>query len=197
MLGSGTLSSASVMTDANGEATSTLTITHMSGEIRVSACVGVPPQTACDIFYIYAVAATGGTRLIKSGGDEQWVVPTKNFLPVTVRAADASEPPNLVSGVPVKFRMTAYEPAQSDRTESGEVVSGHNGSIVAVASEEVTAFTNGWGSASYTPRVTGSGLIVEVRASYGGSEVTFTLHTWETGSPATLLQRQDRQGREQ
>ena len=197
MLGNATLSAASVPTDGNGEATTLLTIANMTGEIRVSACVGVAPQTACDIFYVYAVTATGGTQLIKSGGDQQWVVPTRGFLPASVRAVDRSEPPNVVAGVPVKFRMTAYKPAQSDRTKSGEVVSGHNGSVVTVASEEVTVFTNGWGMASYSPRITGSALLVEVRASYGGSEVTFTLHTWETGSPATLLERDPRQAREQ
>jgi hypothetical protein len=197
MLGSGTLSSASVMTDANGEATSTLTIASMTSEIRVSTCIGVAPQMACDIFYIYPVAATGGMRLIKSGGDGQYVVPGRLFLPVSVRASDLSDPPNVVAGVPVKFSMVAYKPAQSDRTVSGEVVTGHYGEPVVVASEAVTVNTNGWGLASYVPRVTGSGLTIEIRASNGGSDVTFTLHTWETGSPATMLERSVRGTREQ
>ena len=196
MLGSGTLSAASVMTDANGEASSTLSIANMSSEIRVSACVGVAPQTACDIFYVYAVSTTSGTRLIKAGGDEQYVSPGKLFLPVTVRMNDLSDPPNVVAGVPVKFHMVAYKPAQSDRTVTGEVVTGHYGSLVAVASEEVTVNTNGWGLASYAPQVPGSGLIIEISATSGASEVSFTLHTWEAGSPATLLERQARKARE-
>ncbi len=196
MLGSGTLSSASVLTDANGEASSTLTVANMSSEIRVSACVGVSPQTACDIFYIYAVATTGGTHLIKTAGDAQWVVPTRMFLPVSVRAADLSDPPNVVAGVPVKFSMIAYKPAQSDRTGSGDSVTGHYGSTVVIASEDVVVNTNGWGLATYTPRVTGSGLTVEIRATSGASEATFTLHTWETGSPATLLERATRTARD-
>lgn len=196
MLGSGTLSSASVMTDANGEASSTLIATNMTGEVRVSACVGVAPQTACDIFYIYAVATTTGTRLIKSRGDQQWVAPTIHFLPVTVRVTDLAEPPSLVAGVPVKFYMAAYRPATSDCTTSGETVTCNHGSPVVVASEEVSVNTNGWGLASYTPQVTGSGLTIEIRASSGNSEVTFTLHTWENGSPATMLDRGTRQSRE-
>ena len=185
MLGGGTLSATSVMTDAGGEATTTLTIANMTGEIRVSACVGVSPQTACDIFYVYAVT-TSGTRLIKTRGDQQWIVPTGSFLPVTVRASDMSDPPSFVAGVPVKFSMVAYKPGTTECTTSGETVTCSHGATVVMASEAVTVSTNGWGLASYTPRVTGSGLTVEIRASSGGSEVTFTLHTWEAGSPATL-----------
>ncbi len=185
MLGSGALSAANVTTDLNGEATSILTIPSMTSEIRVSACVGVAPQTACDIFYIYAVATLNGTRLIKSGGDEQYVTPAALFLPVSVRMTDLSDPPNVVAGVPVKFHMTAFKEAQCVRQESGEVVTSQCPAAIAVASEEATVFTNGWGLASYVPRVSGSGLIVQVQAASGGTSVDFNLHTWPSDSPAT------------
>ena len=96
----------------------------------------------------------------------------------------------------MKFRMTAYKPAVSDRTATGEVVTGHNGSVIVVATEEVTVNTNGWGLASYTPHVSGSGLTIDILATTGSSAVTFTLHTWESGSPATLLERPQRTQRD-
>ena len=196
MLGTATVSTASATTDAAGEATTTVTTANMTGEVRVSACVGVAPQTACDIFYVYAVTTTTGTRLIKSGGDQQWVLPTGSFLPLSARVSDLSNPPNLVAGVPVRFAMTAYKPTTSDCTTSGETVTCRHGSPVVVAAEDVTVNTNGWGVASYTPHVTGSGLTIEIRASSGNSEATFTLHTWENGSPATTLDRGTRTARD-
>lgn len=185
MMGAGVLSAANATTDANGEASVLLTIAKMSSEIRVSACVGISPQTACDVFYVYAVSMSGGTRMIKAGGDEQYAAPDGEFLPVSVRLNDMSEPPNVVAGAPVKFRMTAYKSAPSSRTLNGEVASGHFGGTVVVATEEATYFSNAWGVASYTPHVSGSGLVVEVTATSGAASATFSLHTWQTGAAAT------------
>jgi hypothetical protein len=185
MRGSGSLSAGTVTTDANGEAISTLTIPTMSSEIRVSACVGLSPQTACDIFYLYAVSMSTGTRLVKSGGDQQFVNPGKLFLPVTVRLNDLSDPPHVVGGVPVKFHMVAYKTVASGRVVNGEVVSGRYPAMIAVAAEDVTVNTNGWGLASYVPKVNEPGAIVEIQAVSGTSTVEFTLHTWELDSPAT------------
>jgi len=188
MLGTGTLSAATATSGANGEASANLTIANMNSEVRVSACVGVPPQTACDIFYLYAVSRTAGTRLIKAGGDEQYVLPDTLFLPVSVRLNDLSDPPNVVAGAPVKFRMTAYQPSASQRTLRGEVVTGHYAGAVIVDSEEITVNSNAYGLATYLPNVSGSGLLVVVQALSGDSSVEFTLHTWEEGSPATRRQ---------
>jgi hypothetical protein len=186
MLGSGTLSAANATTDNNGEAGVNLQIPNMDSEIRVSACVGVAPQTACDVFYLYAVPAASGTVLVQASGDEQYASATGSFLPVTVRLSDLSDPPNLVAGAPVTFHMVAYQSAGSSRTLNGEVLSGHYAHSVVVASEEATFYTNGWGLASYTPHVSGSGLIVEVHVVSGASSATFTLHTWQSGSPMTI-----------
>lgn len=188
MLGSGVLSAATATTDSRGEASVTLTIPNMSSEIRVSACVGVAPQTACDVFYIYAVSLTGGTRMIKTSGDDQYATPAGEFLPVSVRLNDMSDPPNVVAGAPVKFRLLAYKPAISSRTIRGEAISGHYGATVVVATEEATFFTNAWGVASYTPHVSGSGLMVEVQATSGAAAANFSLHTWQSGAPATRTQ---------
>jgi hypothetical protein len=162
-----------------------MAIPNMTSEVRVSACVGVAPQIACDVFYIYAVSTISGTRLIKSGGDEQYVTPGATFLPVTVRMSDLSDPPNVVAGVPLNFHMVAYRAAQCSRKVVGEVVSSRCPAAVAIASEDVTAYTNGWGLASYVPKVSGSGLIVQITASSGNASIEFALHTWPSDSPAT------------
>ena len=179
MLGSATLSEATVTTDAAGEATTVLTIPNMSSEIRVSACVGTPPQTACDIFYVYAVTTTTGTKLVKAGGDEQYASPGKPFLPVTARVMDLSDPPNAVAGVAVKFFVTAYKQSDSARKLDGEVLSGRYAGIVAVGSEQATVFSNAWGVAPYLTKLTGPGLLIEIKAVTATQETTFHLHTWE------------------
>ena len=59
-LNTGSLTSATVTSDSSGEARSTLMVANLASEVRVSACVGVAPQTACDIFYVYPVSAASG-----------------------------------------------------------------------------------------------------------------------------------------
>lgn len=185
MLGAGNLSAMSATTDSNGEASATLNIASMDSEIRVSACVGVAPQTSCDVFYVYAVTMSGGTRLVKTSGDEQYVSPGALFLPVGVRLNDLSDPPNTVAGAPVTFRMVAFKNSNSSRTLNGEVLRGHYSGQVAVASQEVTLNSNAWGEARYTPNVSGAGLLVSIQVVSGASTAEFTLHTWEADTPAT------------
>jgi hypothetical protein len=180
MMGAGTVAPASVMTDANGEARATLTIANMTSEVRLSACVGVPPQTACDIFYVYAVAAAA-TRLENAGGDAQWVAPGKPFAPLTVRVTDAGSPPQMVAGAAVSFHATAYqEQDAAPRAMRGEVTFGRNPQVIALGSADARVNTNGWGLASFTPsfpQIAGA-AVIEIVASAGGQQITFTLHTW-------------------
>ncbi len=180
MLGSGTVSPATVTTDANGEAHATLTVANLTSEVRLSACVGVTPQTACDIFYLYAVTTTG-TRLENAGGDAQWVAPGKAFAPVMVRVTDAGTPPQIVAGAAVKFHATAFQIQDTtQRTLRGEVIFGHNPQVITLGSADATVNSNGWGLASFTPsfpQITGA-AVIEVVASSGNQQVTFTLHTW-------------------
>ncbi|MGI9104436.1 MAG: Ig-like domain-containing protein [Terriglobales bacterium] len=180
MLGAGVLTQAAVVTDSSGQARSTLVTTNLASEVRISACVGVAPQTACDIFYVYPVAATG-VQLLKAGGDGQYAIAGQNLAPVSVRVTDLSQPPNFVSGVPVEFVATAYR-VHSDaaRATDGEVVTGHYAQPVIVSTSTTTVYTNGWGEAPLTPQFPAgsTGLRIEIQASITSSApVTFTLHT--------------------
>ncbi len=176
MLGSATLTAATATTDANGEARTTLIVPNMTSEIRVSACVG---GNVCDVFYIYAVNATG-TQLQKESGDGQWVTAGGAFAPVVVRVLDINTPPNTVAGAPVRFRATAYR-AQDEEAGRlrGEVLSSHHTQVTVVGSTEATLNSDGWGLVSFTPSFGGlSGAItVEVQVSTGGQQVGFMLHT--------------------
>jgi hypothetical protein len=181
MLGSGSLTPSTVTSDSAGEARSTLTVTNLASEVRVSACVGVAPQTACDIFYVYPVSATGGVQLLKAGGDEQYLPPGQAFAPVRVRVSDNNVPPNPVSGVAVRFQIAVYrDQGSSSLQQAGEVVTGHRTQPVAISSSDVTVYSDGWGQASYTPEVAAAwgAVRIDVQASIaGGQTVSFTLHT--------------------
>jgi hypothetical protein len=189
MLGRGSLGAATATTDSSGEARSTLAVTNLASEVRISACVGVAPQTACDIFYVYPVSSTGGAQLFKAGGDEQYVAAGQRFAPVTVRVLDSNLPPNTLSGIPVFFRLTAYrEPGSGASQAAGEVVTGQHAQPVVLASSDSTVYSDGWGQASLTPQFPASwgALRIDVQASIpSGQTVTFMLHTLGgAGSPS-------------
>jgi hypothetical protein len=159
-------------------------LVNLISEVRVSACVGVAPQTACDVFYVYPVSSAGGVQLLKAGGDEQYLTPDEAFLPVKVRLSDSNTPPNSVSGVAVHFHVAVFR-AQSAPSlqQAGEVVTGHRGQPVALATSDVTVSSDGWGTAGYTPEISGGwgAVRIDIQASAGGQTVSFTLHMLGTG----------------
>ncbi len=187
MLGSGSLTSTTVTTDSAGEARSILAVTNLASEVRVSACVGVAPQTACDIFYVYPVGAGGGVQLLKAGGDEQYLPVGQMFAPVRVRVSDNNVPPNSVAGVAVHFHIAVFRD-QGSRSlqQAGEVVTGHRAQPVAISSSDVTVYSDGWGQASYTPEIAAAwgAVRIDIQASIaGGQTVLFTLHTLGSTTP--------------
>jgi hypothetical protein len=190
MLGSGTLTAASVTTDSAGQALSTLSVVNLTSEVRVSACVGASPQIACDTFYVYPVSAAGGVQLVKGAGDQQYAGEGQQFLPVTVRVFDRNVPPNPVSGFAVRFHVTAYrEQGSASSRQAGEVVTSHNAQSVALSSYDATVYSDGWGNASVAPQFPADWgtLRVEVQVSTSGQAVRFTLHTLPPGSLQPLL----------
>ncbi len=186
MLGTAALSAAHVISDANGEARTTLSVTNISSEVRVSACLA-PGDTPCDTFYIYPVAEAG-LQLQKISGDLQYMNAGQSFLPATVRVLDANSPPNPVAGMPVRFRITAYR-TQDDQTSriDGEVVTGNFTQSVALYAAESTLYTDAFGTAHVAPVFPAAwgALTVVVSASAGAAEATFLLHTWSGSLGAT------------
>ncbi|MBZ5569078.1 MAG: hypothetical protein LAN64_14660 [Acidobacteriia bacterium] len=181
MLGAGTLTAATATTDSAGEARSTLTVTSLASEVRISACVGSAPETACDIFYVYPVSAPGGAQLFKAGGDGQYVAAGQRFAPVSVRVLDTNVVPNTLSGVAVRFRLTAYREQAGDSSQTaGEIVTGQHAQPVVLSSSDTTVYSDGWGQASLIPQFPAfrGALRIDIQASIpSGQTVTFTLHT--------------------
>lgn len=188
LLGSGSLTATTLTTDSAGEARSFLTLVNLMSEVRVSACVGVAPQTACDIFYVYPVSSVGGVQLLKAGGDEQYLTPGETFLPVKVRLSDSNTPPNSISGVAVHFHVAVFR-AQSAPSlqQAGEVVTGRGGQPVALYTSDVTVSSDGWGQAGYTPQIPDAwgAVRIDIQVTAGGQTVSFTLHTLGSGGSHT------------
>ncbi len=192
MLGSGTLSSGSASTDSSGAARSVLALSNIHSEVRVSACVGVAPQTACDIFYVYPVSSSGA-QLFKAGGDAQYAIAGETFAPVAVRVLDSNVPPNTLSGVPVNFHVTVSREAAGGMRSVGEVTSGHRAQPVVLSVSDSVVYTDGWGQAALTPQISAAwgAVRIDIEASTpGGQAVTFTLHTLG-GTRASGAERRD------
>ncbi len=181
LLGSGSLTSATVTTNSAGEARTSLNVANVGSEVRVSACVGAAPATQCDIFYLYAVNSSAGTQLLKAGGDEQYVTAGDRFAPVSVRVFDLNQPPNTLAGVAVTFRITAFRASGGSATrQTGEVITGHRSQPAVLSSSETVVYSDGWGQAFVAPQFPAAWGAIEVQilASIpSGQTVTFTLHS--------------------
>ncbi len=188
MVGAATLTASAVVTDSNGEARSTLRVVNLALQVRVSACVGVSPQIACNTFDVYPVIINAGIQLLKASGDSQYVPAGQSFAPVSVRVFDMNVPPNPVSGVPVNFQVSASlsQPAASTE-QAGELVTGHRAQPVTVTTSDTTIYSDAWGRASITPQFPAEwgALRVSIQATIGGAPaVSFTVYTMPTDGGA-------------
>ena len=102
--GSGTLSSPVVLSDQNGYASTTLTLTAFASDVQVNASVSgeTNPQPE---FYGTAVPVSG-LQLQPIAGINQMIVAGQSFQPITVEVSDFSTPPNSVMGASVAFQST-------------------------------------------------------------------------------------------
>ena len=101
--GSGSLSSASAITNSSGYASVTLTLTNFTASVQLNACVA-PGNNPCQTIYGNAVAAAMMNLQAVSGAGQ--VVTGTAFQPLTVRVTDSSTPPNPVLGASVVFQST-------------------------------------------------------------------------------------------
>jgi hypothetical protein len=105
--GSGTLSAASAQTSSSGYATVNLTVTQITSQVQVSACVA-PANAPCQPFYANAVSLANQTLQPVGGGGQ--VSTGQAFQPVIVRVTDFSSPPNPVIAASVTFLTTVLRP---------------------------------------------------------------------------------------
>jgi hypothetical protein len=150
--GSGTLSTPSATTDANGYATDTLTLTQIAANVRVNACVA-PANAPCQNIF-GSVVAPALQSLQPVTGTGQAIALGQAFQPVTVRVVDNSSPPNPVVGSVVAFQSTVMRPVgDAPGGGSGETGTGNPAQPVILGTSLVTVQSDGNGLASIVPSV--------------------------------------------
>lgn len=149
-LGSGTLTPASMVTDVNGFAESTLHIASMSGDVQGTACLA-PANNPCQSFYAMMVTPAA-LRLESVSGSLQAIPVGQSFQPIWVRVTDSASPPNPVIGAPVLFQSTAFLPDGEEASESdGESSSTHNAMKVLLGSSQRTVTSDASGLVNMFP----------------------------------------------
>jgi hypothetical protein len=181
--GSGSLNPAAATTDANGYASSTLTVSGLTTDVWVSACVA-PNNVPCQTFYLTAVpqsslrleAVSGGGQLLRVG---------QAFQPIVVRVTDSASPPNLVEGVSVAFQMTTFEPDNDAPFEvPGESGGGDYPQRVILAQSSAAGVSGADGIVSVQPSAGSiSGPVeIEITATGGNSTLEFEVESmWPGG----------------
>jgi hypothetical protein len=167
--GSGSLSSPSAVTNSNGYASVTLTVTNFAVNVQLSACVA-PGNSPCQTVSGNAVAAAL-LNLQPVGGAAQ-IVTGQGFQPLTVRVTDSSTPPNPVLGASVLFQSIVLRPPGNDLTlVTGDTTSTQTGMPVILSASQSSVTSDANGLASFVPSVGPfSGLLeVEIQISAGAS----------------------------
>jgi hypothetical protein len=181
--GSGSLKPTSAITDANGYASSTVTVSGLTTDVWVSACVA-PNNVPCQTFYLTAVpglslkleAVSGGGQLLRVG---------QAFQPIVVRVTDSASPPNLVEGVIVAFQLITFEPDNDAPFEvPGESGGGDYPQRVILAQASAAGASDANGIVSVQPSAGSiSGPVeIEITATGGNSTLEFEVESmWPGG----------------
>jgi hypothetical protein len=181
--GSGSLKPTSAVTDASGYASSTLTVSGLSTDVWVSACVA-PNNVPCQTFYLTAVPASS-LRLEAVSGGGQLLRVGQAFQPIVVRVTDSASPPNLVEGVSVAFQLTAFEPDNDAPFEvPGESGGGDYPQRVILAQSSAAGVSDENGIVSVQPSAGSiSGPVeIEITATGGNSTLWFEVESmWPGG----------------
>jgi hypothetical protein len=169
-LGSGALSSSSAVTNSNGYAGVTLTLTDVGAPVQVSACVA-PADSPCQSFFVTPVAPSL-LNLWPVAGAAQAVTLGQPFQPVIVRVTDSASPPDSVLGAVVAFQTTVMRPAGS--APAGGSGGGNSGTpalpvILNVSQVSVQSDANGMASLSPSTGGFSGPLEVQVSATAGTS----------------------------
>ena len=149
MSGSGTLNPASAYTDANGYATTVLSVAQLSAALQVSACVA-PSNAPCQTMYVTPVPAAQ-LRLQPVSGTGQ-IITGRTFQELDARVVDSASPPNPVLGAKVFFQVTVYRPGGSPSSGGdGESDPGNPASPVILNVRQATSFSDSDGMVNIIP----------------------------------------------
>jgi hypothetical protein len=149
--GSGSLSAPSAVTNSQGYASVTLTLTNFSTSIQLNACVA-PGNNPCQNIYGNAVAAALLNLQAMAGAGQ--VVTGTAFQPLVVRVTDSSTPPNAVLGANVVFQSAVLRPGGNDLTTApGDPIVTQTGMPVILSASQSTTASDANGLASFVPSV--------------------------------------------
>ena len=172
--GSGTLTASSAQTDANGNATTSVIVTQISGLVQVNACVA-PGNAPCTPFYLNPVPASQQNLQPVAGAGQ---ISRGAFQPVNVRVVDSSSPPNPVIAAPVLFQTTILRPGgTSSGGGNGETNSGSPAMPVILQVSQNTVASDANGLARISPGGDGFSppVEVDVSAAVGSAILDFPL----------------------
>jgi hypothetical protein len=169
--GAGSLSSPSGVTNSQGYASVTLTLTNFTASVQLSACVA-PGNNPCQTISGNAVAAALLKMNAVAGAGQVVTGPT--FQPLMVRVTDSSTPPNPILGVTVLFQSTVLRPVGDGLTVTpGDPSVTQTGMPVILSASQSTVESDINGLASFVPSVgsfTGT-LEVQIQVSAGTTAV--------------------------
>jgi len=165
--GSGSLSAGRAVSDSNGYATVTLTVTNLTGDVQVSACVA-PANNPCQTFSMFAVALSA-LQLKILRGTGQMVTVGQVFEPVVLRVTDSSPTPNPVQGAGVTFQSFVLRPLADPPIDSGGESNNGQHAIIILSSSQLVVTSDSSGLASLVPSPgSSSGAVqIEMVASAG------------------------------
>ena len=176
--GTATFSPAASQTDAKGAAMTSVSVSNLTSDVNISACVA-PGNAPCRTLIVHPVAASG-LQVERVSGDQQLVSVGQNFAPLTLKVVETNA--NAVSGVPVEFLVDVYRaPNESVRSVNGEAVTLTRDEPVVLGTTVMTVFTDANGMVTLPISANESQpvrIIVQARA--GQSEVALLLRSmWD------------------
>ena len=180
--GTGSLSSATAVTNSSGYASVTLTLTDFTANVQLTACVA-PGNSPCQTVYGNAVAAALLNLQAVAGAGQ--VVTGQAFQPLSVRVTDSSTPPNPILGASVQFQATVLRLAGGDLALApGDPTNTQTGMPVILSASQSSVTSDANGLASFVPTVGSfTGLLeVEIQVSAG---ISATLEDVEESFPAS------------
>lgn len=104
--GTATISPSQAVTDSNGNATVTLQLRQLAGDVEVAGCVS-PGMAPCRTFTVTAISSLP-LALQRVSGDSQIGNYGQNMQPVVLRVVDSSSPPNPVRSAAVSYLKVVY-----------------------------------------------------------------------------------------
>lgn len=159
--GSGSLSSASATTDANGNASINFSIGTIGGSTTVVACLA--SGGTCPQFLIQPVLSSN-LRLRMISGEDQILLSGQSAQPIVMRVTDSSSPANYVAGAAVVFSQIVMPETRASTCSASEGVCRPVDTKI-LSRSSATFFSDAQGLVSFSPSLLPSWRAVRISIS--------------------------------